>query len=98
MTKATLVLITALVALLVGVDPAFAAEGAAGGIGKMGSIIGFAIAVFGGTLGQAKVISSAVDSIGRNPGAAGQMFLAWLLGVVFIESLVILVFVALLIT
>lgn len=97
MRKATLVLITALIAVIVGVDPAFAAEEGAG-IAKMGSIIGFAVAVFGGALSQGKIVSSAVESIGRNPGAAGQMFLAWLLGVVFIESLVILVFVALLIT
>lgn len=96
MRKATLVLVTAVVAVVLGVDPAFAAEGA--GIAKMGSIIGFGVAVFGGALGQGKVVSSAVEAIGRNPGAAGQMFLAWLLGVVFIESLVILVFVALLIT
>lgn len=47
------------------------------------------IAVFGATNAQAKAISAALDSIGRNPGAAGQMFLPWLLALVFIESLVL---------
>jgi F-type H+-transporting ATPase subunit c len=47
------------------------------------------LAVFGATNAQAKAISAALDSIGRNPGAAGQMFLPWLLALVFIESLVL---------
>jgi F-type H+-transporting ATPase subunit c len=47
------------------------------------------IAVFGATNAQAKAIAAALDSIGRNPGAAGQMFLPWLLALVFIESLVL---------
>ncbi len=51
------------------------------------------IAVFGATNGQAKAIAAALDSIGRNPGAAGQMFLPWLLALVFIESLVLFVLV-----
>ena len=51
------------------------------------------LAVIGATNAQSKAISSALDSIGRNPGAAGQMFLPWLLALVFIESLVIFMFV-----
>lgn len=51
------------------------------------------IAVFGATSSQAKAIAAALDSIGRNPGAAGQMFLPWLLALVFIESLVLFVLV-----
>jgi F-type H+-transporting ATPase subunit c len=51
--------------------------------------LAMAIAVFGATNAQAKAIAAALDSIGRNPGAAGQMFLPWLLALVFIESLVL---------
>ncbi|HMO17720.1 MAG TPA: ATP synthase F0 subunit C [Oligoflexia bacterium] len=47
------------------------------------------IAVFGASNAQGKAIAAAVDSIGRNPGAAGQMFLPWILALVFIESLVL---------
>lgn len=51
--------------------------------------LAIAIAVFGATNAQAKAIVAALDSIGRNPGAAGSMFLPWLLALVFIESLVL---------
>jgi F-type H+-transporting ATPase subunit c len=79
------------VALLVFVDPALAEETAGSLVGGSGgaAIIGMAIAVVGGALSQSKAISVALESIARNPGAAGQMFLPWLLALVFIESLVI---------
>ena len=51
--------------------------------------LGLGIAVVGGALGQGKIISSALESIARNPGASGQMFLVWILGAAFVESLVI---------
>ena len=41
-------------------------------------------------MGQSKVITAALDSIGRNPGAADAMFLPLLFGIAFIESLFIL--------
>ncbi len=47
------------------------------------------IAAVAGTISQGKVASTALDSIGRNPGASGQMFLPFILGLVFIESLVL---------
>jgi len=51
--------------------------------------IAMGIAVAGATNAQGKAIAATVDSIGRNPGAAGAMFLPWLLALVFIESLVL---------
>ena len=51
--------------------------------------LGIGIAVVGGALGQGKVIAAALDSIARNPGAAGQLFVPMILGLVLIESLVI---------
>lgn len=73
------------------VDPAFAADTAtAGGWGARAAAgFGVALAAFGGALAQGKTASAALDSIGRNPGASGQLFLPMILGLVFIESLVI---------
>jgi len=92
MSKISLI-ISALAVVFVAVDPALAeggsyfltSEGAAG--------IAIAIAAVGGAMAQAKAIAAALESIGRNPGAAGQMFLPWLLALVLIESLVIYAFV-----
>lgn len=79
------------VGLLVFVDPVFAQSGSFTADGLAG--LGIAIAAFGGAMGQGKAISAALESIGRNPGAAGQLFLPWLLALVLIESLVIYAFV-----
>ena len=51
------------------------------------------IAALGGALGQGKAISSALESIGRNPSTAGKIFTYLLVGLAFIESLVIISFV-----
>ncbi len=87
------VLSVAVAAVLALVEPAFAQDGAvvvAGSqLGFLGAGLGIAIAAMGGALAQGKVISATVESISRNPGAAGQMFLPWILALAFIESLVI---------
>jgi F-type H+-transporting ATPase subunit c len=46
-------------------------------------------AAFGCALGQGKIVSAALDGIGRNPGASGQIFTPMLLGVAFVETLLI---------
>jgi F-type H+-transporting ATPase subunit c len=90
MSFALLALLTLVVA-----TPAFAQDhavaGDASGV-KWGSLAaGFtiAIAAFGGALGQGKAIVAACDAMGRNPGAAGPIRLMALIGLAFIESLVI---------
>ncbi|MCX8110406.1 MAG: ATP synthase F0 subunit C [Syntrophorhabdaceae bacterium] len=50
---------------------------------------GVAIAAFGGALGQAKGIASALDGIARNPGASGKIVTPMIIGLAMIESLVI---------
>lgn len=52
---------------------------------------GFALAVaaLGAALGQGKAVASAAEAIARNPGAAGEIRGALILGLVLIESLVI---------
>ena len=49
--------------------------------------IGFA--TFGGAFGQGRSVAAACTSMGRNPGAAGPVRITMLLGLAFIESLVI---------
>ena len=52
---------------------------------------GFAIgiAALGGTTGQGKSVSAAVEGISRNPGAAPRIQTAMILGLAMIESLVL---------
>ena len=76
--------------------PVFAQETAAAAAGSglvQWSIItaGFALAIAaaGAALGQGKAVASAAEAIARNPGAAGEIRGALILGLVLIESLVI---------
>ena len=83
--------------VLVGLaSPAYAQEAAAAagqGAAMQWSIItaGFALAIaaLGAALGQGKAVASAAEAIARNPGAAGEIRGALILGLVLIESLVI---------
>jgi F-type H+-transporting ATPase subunit c len=52
---------------------------------------GFAIgiAALGGTMGQGRSVSAAVEGISRNPGAAPRIQTAMILGLAMIESLVL---------
>jgi F-type H+-transporting ATPase subunit c len=55
----------------------------------LASGIGIGIAALGGALGQGKAIASALDGIGRNPGASGKILTPMIIGLAMIESLVI---------
>ncbi|MGZ3650676.1 MAG: ATP synthase F0 subunit C [Bdellovibrionota bacterium] len=72
---------------------AFADEAATAGGGKPMYAIAKGLAVgaaaLGCALGQGKIVSAALDGIGRNPGAREQIFTPMLLGVVFVETLLI---------
>ena len=76
-------------------SPVYAQEaaGAAGSAAAQWSVItaGFALAIaaFGAALGQGRAVASATEAIARNPGAAGEIRGALILGLVLIESLVI---------
>ncbi len=87
-------LLTVLVAVLVLAPAAFAQGGdqAAGGAkGLLGLAVGLGmgVAAFGCGLGQGRVGGSACEGIARNPGAAGPIRAAMILGLVFIETLVL---------
>ena len=51
--------------------------------------IGFAIAVFGGAIGQSRIGAAACEGAARNPGAAGKIQTMMILGLALIESLVL---------
>jgi F-type H+-transporting ATPase subunit c len=89
-------LLGAFVALSAGI--ALAAEEAAPAAGldplvkaciAIGAGIGLGIAALGGGIGQGIAIGSALEGIGRNPGASGKIMTPMILGLAMIESLVI---------
>jgi F-type H+-transporting ATPase subunit c len=88
-------ILVAAAAVLLFVEPAMAEEAAAAGAAGASNLSGIAaaiaicVAALGGTLGQGKVVSSALDSIARNPGASGLMTTPMFVGLAFIESLVL---------
>lgn len=82
---------TALAFLALMATPAFAQMQESSDKGYMALATAFAIgiAVLGGTLSQGKIGSAAMDGLARNPQASNNMFVPMILGLVFIESLVI---------
>jgi F-type H+-transporting ATPase subunit c len=83
-----------LLAILVAVNPAFAQDGSSdAGLAMIGSGLAIGLAALGGAIGQGKAIFGGLEAIGRNPSASGKLFVPMILGLVFIESLVILSFV-----
>jgi F-type H+-transporting ATPase subunit c len=96
---------TVVVLLLIGIFIGFscamaaAAEGAAAPAAGLDSNvkamiaiaagIGLGIAALGGALAQGRAVASALDGIGRNPGASGKIITPMIIGLAMIESLVI---------
>ncbi len=75
--------------------PAFAQEATAAGAVYLPLAIAFimGLAIFGGGTAQGRAISAGLDSIGRNPSASGKISATMIIGLAFIESLVIFGFV-----
>lgn len=82
--------VTTLAAMLVAA-PAFAAQsgGVDNGWVALASGLAIGIAALGGALGQGRAVTAALESIGRNPGAAGKITTPMIIGLALIESLVI---------
>jgi len=59
------------------------------GLGYLAAVVGFAIAAGLCGLGQGKVAGAACEGLARNPGAFKGVPLPLILGLVFIETLVI---------
>jgi F-type H+-transporting ATPase subunit c len=94
MKKAVIVMMVAFVAVMVLAPAAMAQEtGASSGGGKaLGALavaIGMGAAAFGCGLGQGRIASAACEGMARNPGAAGPIRAAMILGLVFVETLVL---------
>ncbi len=93
MKKNLSIVCTVAAAILGASNVAFAQEAAAAhavseyaplGVGLL-----MGVAVLGGTLSQGKAISAGLEAIGRNPSARGDIFTPMLIGLAFVESLVI---------
>src|SRR4051812_9956921 len=84
-----------LVATVLTANFAMAQEAAAGAAvwQTVAGKLALGLAAFAGALGQGKVVAAVVESIGRNPGASGAMFVPMILGLAFIESLVLFAFI-----
>ena len=95
MRKAAIVMMVAFVAVMILAPAAMAQDtgAAAGGGGKaLGALavaIGMGAAAFGCGLGQGRIASAACEGMARNPGAAGPIRAAMILGLVFVETLVL---------
>jgi len=94
MRKLTVLLMTVLGVLIAAVpaaaqDAAAAAANTAVGTKAIAAGIGFAIAVFGGALGQSRIGAAACEGAARNPGAAAKIQTMMILGLALIESLVL---------
>ncbi len=63
------------------------------GLIALAASIGMGLAVLGGAWGQSRAAAAAFDGIARNPSAQGKLFIPFILGLAFIESLVILAFI-----
>ena len=73
-------------------SPAFAAEGAAGGITDHGLLalaagISLGIAALGTALGQGRATAAAMESIGRNPNSADKIQTPLIIGLALMEAL-----------
>jgi len=59
------------------------------GLGKFGAAIGAGIAAIGAGIGIGKIGSSAMEAIGRQPEAAGDIRTNMILAIAFIEGVAI---------
>ena len=78
-------------ALFLIASPAFAQDGhgGAGGVAAIGAGLAIGLAALGGALGQGRAAGSALDGIARNPQASGKIFVPMIIGLAFMESLVL---------
>ncbi|MDX2029575.1 MAG: ATP synthase F0 subunit C [Blastocatellia bacterium] len=92
-----------LMAVMMAAVPVLAADPGAEGGNDLGTglryiaaVVGFAIAAGLCGLGQGRVASAACEGMARNPSAYNRVQLALILGLAFIETLVIFTFVVVL--
>ena len=59
------------------------------GLFAIAAAVSIAVAAVGGALGQGKIAASAMEGLSRNPQAQKNMFTSMILGLAFIESVMI---------
>jgi len=92
MNKSALTLLYTFLFCAVFAGCAFAADGAAAGFSGLaaaGITIGVGLAAAGGGCGQGAAVRAACEGVARNPDASGKITQSLILGLAFIESLVI---------
>jgi F-type H+-transporting ATPase subunit c len=95
MKKVTYVGMTALAGILLLAAPSAFAQGTDAAAGNSKALTAFAVAIgmgvaaFGCGLGPGRIASAACEGMARNPGAAGPIRAAMILGLVFVETLVL---------
>jgi len=95
MKKVLSTMLLALVTVCLWAPFALAADGAAdnkatiGAYLAIGSGLAMGLAALGGALGQGRAAAAALEGIARNPGATNKIFTPMLLGLAFVESLVL---------
>jgi len=94
MKKFSIVVLLALVALSatsMGAQEAVAATTTSNAVrwGAISAAVVLGLAAAAGAIGQSRAIVAACEGIARNPGAAGPIRLAMIIGLALIESLVI---------
>ena len=82
------------VAVMVMPGVALAADGSGGSSGAaIGAGIAMGLAVLGGGIGQGLTAGNTTAGIARNPGSRGEVFVSFVLGMAFVESIVLFAFV-----
>ena len=93
MKKSKLIFLVAVLLTLFAV-PALAqdGEGEGGGganLGLLGAAVGLGIAAAGGAIGQGRATGQACAGLARNPGAGGRIQIMLIIGLAFMESVVL---------
>ncbi len=94
MKKSTKLVFLVAVLLTLFAAPALAQDGEGGGAGAgnlaaLGAALGIGIAAAGGAIGQGRATGEACAGLARNPGAGGRIQVMLLIGLAFMESVVI---------
>jgi F-type H+-transporting ATPase subunit c len=92
MSKMKFVLLALVLVMIAGSAFAQTPAGPQAGVvrwGAIGAAFVLGIAAAAGAMGQSRAIVAACEGIARNPGAAGPIRLAMIIGLALIESLVI---------
>jgi F-type H+-transporting ATPase subunit c len=96
MRKGIMTALLTMLFVVVSASFALAADGtpdASRGLIALAGGLGVGIAAVGAGLGQGRAVAAAMESIGRNPNAAGNIQTPMIIGIAFMEALAIYAFV-----